>query len=76
MERKLIAPSRPALALVSVWLIKSQLRHSSLGPGLVLQSPWAQEQQKPAGTSLFPGWLEDESGIPFLHLDLTACPWV
>ena len=69
-ERKLTVPSWPAMALVRGWPIRSQPRHPSLGPGLVLQSPWAQAQLRPAG------WMEDESGISFLYLDLTAYPWV
>lgn len=40
-ERKLTGPSWPNLALVRGWPVKSQLRHPTLDPGLVLQRPWA-----------------------------------
>lgn len=63
-ERKLTGPSWPNLALVRGWPVKSQLRHPTLDPGLVLQRPWPQEQLQPTG------WMEDESEIFFLHLDL------
>lgn len=66
----------PALALLRGWPVRSQLIHSSLGPGLVLQSSCSQEQLRPAETSHFlrigAGRVEDilpQSG-------LEACPGV